>query len=157
MASSDTFSFFCELKRFLGDVLPQDQSGSPPLSLDFLPSLPPLSLGLSSSEPLLAGLINSSFYTVFSFPRRGPISLVDPWQLSMSPALVDEVRQRLEQVGTQVKEAIKEMEVGVRATKRLERLKELSALPTREHATGDVHNKPIPVCTKHLYYVSPVR
>ncbi|KAG7235678.1 hypothetical protein INR49_002308 [Caranx melampygus] len=136
VASSETFSFLCELKHFLGDVLPHNQPRSPPLPLDSLSSLPPLSLDLSSSESLLAGLINSSFTTVFSFPRWGSISQVHPGQLAMSPALVEEVRQRLEQIGTQVNKVIREKEVGVKATERLERLKELSALPTKEQATG---------------------
>lgn len=145
MASSETFSFLCELKRFLGDVMPHNQPRSPPLPLDSLSSLPPLSLGLSSSESLLAGLINSSFATVFSFPRRGSSSRVHPGQLAMSPALVEEVRQRLEQIGTQVQEVMREKEVGDRAAERLERLRELSALPTKEQATGDEHNKSL-VC-----------
>uniref|UniRef100_A0A3B4TNX3 Anti-Mullerian hormone n=2 Tax=Seriola dumerili TaxID=41447 RepID=A0A3B4TNX3_SERDU len=136
LASSQTFSFLCELKRFLGDVLPQHHPESPPFQLESLPSMPPLSLGLSSSETLLAGLINSSFLTVFSFARWGSISQVHPGQLAMSPALVEEVRQRLGQIGMQIMEVIREKEVGHRATERLERLQEFSALPTMEQAAG---------------------
>uniref|UniRef100_A0A3B4Y6W3 Anti-Mullerian hormone n=1 Tax=Seriola lalandi dorsalis TaxID=1841481 RepID=A0A3B4Y6W3_SERLL len=136
LASSQTFSFLCELKRFLGEVLPQHHPESPPFQLESLPSMPPLSLGLSSSETLLAGLINSSFLTVFSFARWGSISQVHPGQLAMSPALVEEVRQRLGQIGMQIMEVIREKEVGHRATERLERLQEFSALPTMEQAAG---------------------
>ncbi|XP_071343662.1 muellerian-inhibiting factor isoform X2 [Trachinotus anak] len=136
-ASSQTFSFLCELKRFLGDVLPNDHPESPPLQLDSFPSMPPLSLGLSSSETLLAGLINSSSPTVFCFPRWGSISQGHPGQLAMSSALVEEVRQRLEQIGMQIMELIREKEVGHRATERLERLKDFSTLPTKELAAGE--------------------
>ncbi|XP_039983982.1 muellerian-inhibiting factor isoform X2 [Xiphias gladius] len=148
-ASSHTFSFLCELKRFLGDVLPGTASRtsgvpeSPPLKLDSLQSMPPLSLGLSSSETLLAGLINSSSPIVFSFNRMGSMFQAHHGQLALSPALLEELRQRLEQIVKQIMEVIREGEVGHRATERLVRLKELSVLPKREPAAGDVYKKPV--------------
>ncbi|XP_044055344.1 muellerian-inhibiting factor [Siniperca chuatsi] len=136
-ASSQTSSFLCELKRFLGDVLPQDQLESPPLQLDSLQSLPPLTLGLSSSETLLAGLINSSAPTIFSFASWGSMFQIHHGELALSPALLEEIRQRLEQTVMQIMEVIREEEVGHRATERLGRLKELSVFPTKEPAAGE--------------------
>ncbi|XP_070764387.1 LOW QUALITY PROTEIN: muellerian-inhibiting factor [Enoplosus armatus] len=124
LASSQTSSFLCELKRFLGDILPQDQPESPPLQLDSLQSLPPLTLGLTSSETLLAGLINSSAPTIFSFTSWGSMFQVHRGELALSPALLEELRQRLEQTVMQITEVIRE-EVGQGATERLGRLKEL--------------------------------
>ncbi|XP_033936532.1 LOW QUALITY PROTEIN: muellerian-inhibiting factor [Pseudochaenichthys georgianus] len=127
-ASSQT-PFLCELKRFLGDVPPQDTPESPVLqldSLDSLDSLPPLPLDLSSSDTLLAELINSPSPTIVSFTSRGPMFQVHLGELAMSPALLQEVKQRLQQTVTQVTEVIEtEGEVGCRATKRLRRLTEL--------------------------------
>ncbi|XP_040895825.1 muellerian-inhibiting factor [Toxotes jaculatrix] len=135
-ASSQTVSFLCELKRFLGDILPQDHPESPPLRLDSLQSMPPLSLGLSSSETLLAGLINSSSPTVFSFTRWGSMFQVHHGQLALSAALLEELRQRLEQIVMQIMEVIREEKVGHRATERLGRLRELT-LPKKEPAAGE--------------------
>ncbi|XP_029286066.1 LOW QUALITY PROTEIN: muellerian-inhibiting factor [Cottoperca gobio] len=125
-ASSQT-SFLCELKRFLCDVQPQDPPESPPLQLDSLQSMPPLTLGLSSSDTLLAGLINSSSPTIFSFTGQGSVLQVYRGELALSPALLEEMKQRLEQTGIQVMEVLRdeEEEVGHRATQRLGRLKEL--------------------------------
>lgn len=136
-ASSQTFSFLCEMKRLLGDLLPQDQPESPPLQLDSLQSLPPLTIGLSSSETLLAGLINSSAPTVFSFTCWHSTFEVHHGELSLSPALLLELRQRLQQTVTQIQDIIREEDVGHRATERLGRLKELSRFPKQEPAAGD--------------------
>ncbi|KAL3047641.1 hypothetical protein OYC64_021763 [Pagothenia borchgrevinki] len=94
-------------------------------------------LDLSSSDTLLAELINSSSLTIFSFTSRGSIFQVYLGELAMSPALLQEVKQRLQQTVTQVTEVIEtEGEVGCRATKRLRRLTELSAFPEKEPAAG---------------------
>nr|QXV87596.1 anti-Mullerian hormone [Sebastes pachycephalus] len=135
-ASSQT-SFLCELKRFLGDVLPQDRPESPRLQLDSLQSLPPLTLGLSSSDTLLAGLMNSSSPTIFSFSNRGSMFQVHRGELALSPTLLEELKQRMEQTWMQVMEVIQEEEVGHRATERLGRLKELSAFPRTGPAAGE--------------------
>lgn len=142
-ASSQTSSFLCELKRFLGDVLPQNQPESPLLQLNSLQSLPPLTLGLSSSETLLAGLMNSSAPTIFSFASWGSVFQVHHRELALSPTLLEELRQRLEQTVMQVMGVIREEEVGHRATQRLGRLKELSAFPKKEPAAGDVYKKTV--------------
>ncbi|XP_058493404.1 muellerian-inhibiting factor [Solea solea] len=136
-ASSQTFTFLCELKRFLVDVLPQDKPLSPQLMLGSLQSLPPLSLGLSSSETLLAELINSSSPTIFSFRKLGSTPQLPHGQLALSPALLEEIGQRLDQSGLQVMELIREEEVGPRATARLGRLKELGALEKKEPTAGE--------------------
>ncbi|XP_059197987.1 LOW QUALITY PROTEIN: muellerian-inhibiting factor [Centropristis striata] len=125
LASPQT-SFLCELQRFLGGVLSQDHPESPPLQLESLQSLPPLTLGLSSSDTLLAGLMNSSSPTIFSFTRWGSIHQVHHAALALSPALLEELKQRLETTVVQIMEVIREEEVGHRATERLGRLKQLS-------------------------------
>uniref|UniRef100_A0A4W6FR83 Anti-Mullerian hormone n=1 Tax=Lates calcarifer TaxID=8187 RepID=A0A4W6FR83_LATCA len=139
LASSQTFSFLCELRRFLGDVLPKEHPKSPPLQLDSLKSMPPLSLGLSSSETLLAGLINSSSPTVFSFTRLSSMFPVHHGQLALPHELLEELRQRLEQIVMQIMGVIREEEVGHRAARRLERLRELSLmfLFSLLHVTGE--------------------
>nr|AKI32582.1 anti-mullerian hormone [Lates calcarifer] len=137
LASSQTFSFLCELRRFLGDVLPKEHPKSPPLQLDSLKSMPPLSLGLSSSETLLAGLINSSSPTVFSFTRLSSTFPVHHGQLALPHELLEELRQRLEQIVMQIMGVIREEEVGHRAARRLERLRELSVLPKKGPAAGE--------------------
>ncbi|XP_008305297.1 muellerian-inhibiting factor [Cynoglossus semilaevis] len=136
-ASSQTFSFLCELKRFLCEVLPQDQPHSPHIQLNSLLSSPPLSLGPSSSEAFLVGLMNSSSPTVFSFTGWSSAFSEHHGQLALSPALLEEVRRRLEHIGMQVVELIKEEAVGERSTERMERLKQLSELPTKEPAPGE--------------------
>uniref|UniRef100_UPI0037E9AE8E muellerian-inhibiting factor n=1 Tax=Semicossyphus pulcher TaxID=241346 RepID=UPI0037E9AE8E len=137
MTPSHTSSFLCELRRFLGDVLPQDHTASPPLQLDSLQSLPPLTLGLSSSETLLSGLMNSSALTIFSFSSWGSNFHVQHGELAMSPALLEELRQRLEQNVMQIMAVIREEDEGRRATQRLGRLREHSAFPKKELATGE--------------------
>ncbi|XP_040039240.2 muellerian-inhibiting factor isoform X1 [Gasterosteus aculeatus] len=134
-ASSQT-SFLCELKRFLGDVLPQDLRESSPLQLDSLKSLPPLTLGPSSSDTLLAGLINSSSITVFSFRSRASGFQVHSGELAFSPELLEELRRRLEAEVVKITAVMREEQVGRGATERLGRLRELSALPMMEPAPG---------------------
>ncbi|XP_028258739.1 muellerian-inhibiting factor [Parambassis ranga] len=129
--------FLCELKRFLGAVLHQEHPESTLLKLDSLQSLPPLTLGLSSSETLLAAVVNSSAPTVFSFSGWGSMVPVHQGELSMSPSLLEELRQRLEQSVTQVVEIIRGERVADRAMQGLERLKELSAFQKNEPAAGD--------------------
>ncbi|XP_073331967.1 muellerian-inhibiting factor [Pagrus major] len=135
--SSQTSSFLCELRRFLGDVTPQNHPESPPLQLTSLQSMPPLTLGVSSSETLLAGLINSSALTIFSFSTCCSTFQVHRRQLALSAALAEELGQRLEQTAMQIMEVIREEDVGYRATERLGRLRELSAFPKEEPTTGE--------------------
>uniref|UniRef100_A0A665WI74 Anti-Mullerian hormone n=1 Tax=Echeneis naucrates TaxID=173247 RepID=A0A665WI74_ECHNA len=136
-ATSMTFSFLCELKRFLGDVLPHDNPESPPLQLDSLPSMPPLSLDIFSSDTLLAALINSSSPTIFRFPRWGSVSQWHPGQLAMSPTLVEEVGQRLEQIELELMDVFRLREDGHRTKKRLERLQALGAFPITQPAAAE--------------------
>ncbi|XP_026200553.1 muellerian-inhibiting factor-like isoform X1 [Anabas testudineus] len=135
-APSQTVSFICGLKRLLGELLPQDHPNSPPLQLDSLQSLPPLTIGLSSSETLLAGLINSSAPTVFSFTHWRATLQMNHGELSLSPALVEELRRRLQQTMIQIQDIIREEDVGHRASEMLGRLNELSAFPEKEPAAG---------------------
>uniref|UniRef100_A0A8C7XSE0 Anti-Mullerian hormone n=1 Tax=Oryzias sinensis TaxID=183150 RepID=A0A8C7XSE0_9TELE len=120
-------SFVCELRRFLEGVLPQDQAKQPLLQLDSLQSLPPLPLGLSSSETLLAALINSSAPTIFYFNNWGSKSQGLRGQLILSPALLVELRLRLEQSEMLILDLAEQETVSPRTTARLERLKDLSA------------------------------
>ncbi|KAM7011907.1 muellerian-inhibiting factor [Tautogolabrus adspersus] len=136
MTPSHTSSFLCELKRFLGDVLPPVHPGSPQLQLDSLQSLPPLTLGLSSSETLLAGLINSSALTIFSFSSWSSRFPVHHGELSLSPALLEELKERLEQTVEKIMAVIREEDLGHKATERLGRLKKHSVLLKKEPETG---------------------
>lgn len=138
VSGSQTSSFLCELKRFLGDVMSQDHPESPTLQLTSLQSLPPLTLGLSSSEALLAELINSSALTIFSFASCCSMFQVHRGELTLSPALLDELRQSLTQTVTQVMEVIREEDMGHGVTERLGRLIERSAFLKKDPATGDV-------------------
>lgn len=102
---------------------------------------------------MLAGLINSSAPTVFSFTSLGPGFQVHHGELALSPALLEEVRQRLEQTVVQIMEVIRGEEMGHRSTVRLGRLKELSAFPEKEPAAGDVYKKAVApnlFCQTHL-------
>uniref|UniRef100_A0A672IVR6 TGF-beta family profile domain-containing protein n=1 Tax=Salarias fasciatus TaxID=181472 RepID=A0A672IVR6_SALFA len=130
-------SFLCELKRFLGVILPQESSQSPLVQLDSLRSLPPLMLGLSSSETLLAGMINSSAPTVFSFNSWGSTFPVHQEQLALSPPLLEELRQRLEEIVPEIMEMIKEEKLTDKATERLRRLQRLSVWKETELAAGE--------------------
>uniref|UniRef100_A0A8C2ZLL1 TGF-beta family profile domain-containing protein n=1 Tax=Cyclopterus lumpus TaxID=8103 RepID=A0A8C2ZLL1_CYCLU len=136
LISSHT-SFLCELKRFMGDVLRQDPRESSSLLQDSLHSLPPLTLGLSSSDALLAGLINSSSITIFSFSSWSSVFQLHRGELALSPALLEELKQRLEQTVGKIMKVIREEKVGQRANKSLGRLKDLSAFPLKEPAAGD--------------------
>uniref|UniRef100_A0A8C7XQC1 Anti-Mullerian hormone n=1 Tax=Oryzias sinensis TaxID=183150 RepID=A0A8C7XQC1_9TELE len=127
-------SFVCELRRFLEGVLPQDQAKQPLLQLDSLQSLPPLPLGLSSSETLLAALINSSAPTIFYFNNWGSKSQGLRGQLILSPALLVELRLRLEQSEMLILDLAEQETVSPRTTARLERLKDLSASQQMEAA-----------------------
>lgn len=125
LAPSATFAFLCELQKFLSDVLPQTHLKAVPVQLDFLHALPPLSLGVSSSETLLVGLLNSSAPTLFSFPRQGSVLQGHHGELALQPALLEVLRLRLEEAVAQMRDE----EVGRRGMDRLKRLRELSALP----------------------------
>uniref|UniRef100_A0A3Q4MLJ2 Uncharacterized LOC102776677 n=1 Tax=Neolamprologus brichardi TaxID=32507 RepID=A0A3Q4MLJ2_NEOBR len=103
-------SFLCEMKRFLGAVLPQEHFASPPLPLDSLQSLPPLSLGLTSSQTLLAVMINSTAPTVFGFRSWGSVLPVCHGELALSAALLEELRQKLDQTLVQMTDIIREEE-----------------------------------------------
>lgn len=120
----------------LGDMLPQDHP-TPLLQLESLQSLPPLTIDLSSSETLLAGLINSTAPTVFSFTHWRSTFPVHRGEVSLSPALMEELKQRLQQTVTQIRDIIREEDIGHRATERLGRLEELSVFPKKEPAAGD--------------------
>lgn len=141
--------------------MPRGQPESPPLQLTSLQSMPPLTLGVSSSETLLAGLINSSALTIFSFSTCCSVSQVHRRELALSPALAEELRQRLEQTVMQITEVIREEDVGHRATERLGRLRELSAFPKEEPATGDVCQQcpeaTVPKLFSHMHPHSPVK
>lgn len=63
-------------------------------------------------------------------------------ELALSPALLEELRQRLAQTVAQIMEVIREEEMGHRAMERLGRLIELSAFLKKEPATGDVRRTP---------------
>ncbi|KAM6921609.1 muellerian-inhibiting factor [Xenentodon cancila] len=130
-------SFLCELRRFLDCVLPQELTQSPSVQLASLQSLPPLTLGLSSSETLLAGIINSSAPTIFSFNSWASKFPVRQEQLALSPALLDELGQRLEQSETRILELIREGKVADSGTERLRRLKELSGFQRNKPVAGE--------------------
>lgn len=136
--SSQTATFLCELRRFLGDFMQPDRRQSPPLRLTSLQSLPAVTIGPSSSEALLAALINSSTLTVFSFAGccSSPAQ-VHGGELSLSAALLEELRQRLAAAVVHSLEVMRQEEVGGRAAERLGRLLELSDALKREPATGD--------------------
>lgn len=127
---SRTYQFLCELQRFLSEVLPQTKTSSSrnghALPLVSLSSLPPLTLGESSSQSLLLGLLNSSTPTLFSFPRRGIGLLGHRVALSLQPPLLAILQQGLDDALAQFRRE----GVGVgHLTDRLERLSDLSALP----------------------------
>nr|QEI10448.1 Y-chromosome-specific anti-Mullerian hormone-like protein b [Esox lucius] len=136
-APSGTYTFLCELQRFLSDVLPQLKQSKPlstPVPLFSLHSPPPLSLGVSSSETILAELLNSSAPTMFSLPTQCSEFQGYHGELSLQPALQEVLRQRLEEVVVRMRAE----EVGSAGMHRLRRLQELSFLPTegKEPPTG---------------------
>ncbi|XP_061602603.1 muellerian-inhibiting factor-like [Cololabis saira] len=130
-------SFLCALRRFLDCVLPQELTGSPSVHLDSLQSLPPLRLGLSSSETLLVGLINSSTPTIFSFNNWASKFPARQEQLALSPTLLQELGQRLEQSEMQILELIRDGKVADSGTERLRKLKDLCGFQRNEPATGE--------------------
>ncbi|KAK6309119.1 hypothetical protein J4Q44_G00205820 [Coregonus suidteri] len=116
-----TYAFLCELQEFLSDVLPpqtQSQLRATPVPLYTLHSLPTLSLGVSSSETVPAGLLNSSALTLFSFPTLGSAPGAHR-ELALQPALLEVLRQRLEEVVVQMRMK----EVGRAGMDRLRRLR----------------------------------
>ncbi|XP_017159695.1 muellerian-inhibiting factor [Poecilia reticulata] len=133
-ASSQTtsLSFLCELRRFLDAGLPQQHAEPPLLRLDSLQALPPLALGLSTSETLLAEIINSSAPTIFSFSSWSSSFPVRPGQLALSPALLGELGQRLETNERQIRELIRQGMVPQTASEKLERLRQLSAFQKQD-------------------------
>ncbi|KAG7268101.1 hypothetical protein CRUP_031037, partial [Coryphaenoides rupestris] len=128
-ASSDTFSFLCELQNFLAGVSPQapveagsssssssstsTSSSSSSSSVPLLQSLPPLALGPASSETLLATLLKSSSPTVFSFPAaRSALRLGGHGrELALPPHLVEELGRKLGQAVAQVTRLMVEVEL----------------------------------------------
>ncbi|KAK7126893.1 hypothetical protein R3I94_018163 [Phoxinus phoxinus] len=126
---SRTFLFLCELQKFLSDVLhqkggptPQDDANA--FFLDTLHSLPPLSLGVSSTESLLSGLVNSSMPTVFVFPQRQQGLQTHRVEVTLDSPLLSVLRMRLDEAMAQVRQ----QEAGQRVIDRLQKLSELSAV-----------------------------
>uniref|UniRef100_A0A8C2DCA8 Anti-Mullerian hormone n=1 Tax=Cyprinus carpio TaxID=7962 RepID=A0A8C2DCA8_CYPCA len=142
---SRTYLFLCELQKFLSDVLPQkegptSQEGANIVSLDALHSLPPLSLGVSSTESLLSGLVNSSTPTVFVFPERQQGLQTHRVEVTLDSPLLSVLRMRLDEAMAQVKQ----QEVGQKVTDRLQKLSELSALSPEgedEEAVAKEHKR----------------
>ncbi|XP_035268150.1 muellerian-inhibiting factor [Anguilla anguilla] len=131
LAPSRTFHFLCVLQKFLSEALSPEKAESVPaqaasVSLDSLQSLPPLTLGASSSESLLLGLLNSSAPTLFSFPRRAGELLEHRVELDLQPPLVAVLRLRLEEAAAR---AAREATGGCGLGDRLQRLRELGSLP----------------------------
>ncbi|KAK7889665.1 hypothetical protein WMY93_025225 [Mugilogobius chulae] len=126
-------SFLCELRHFLVQSSPHDYS-APFLNLELLQSLPSEPIGLSSSESLLADLINSSAPMILSF-TQGSMLHAHHEELALSPALLEELRQRLEQTLDDVVDVMKAKEDD-RAQGRLERLKQLSGFPFTNRVEG---------------------
>ncbi|XP_035992057.1 muellerian-inhibiting factor isoform X2 [Fundulus heteroclitus] len=127
-------SFLCELRRFLDAVLPQHRSDTPLVRHDSLQSLPRLALDPSTSETLLAGIINSSASTVFSFHSWSSSIPARPGQLALSPALLEEVGQRLEKNEQQIRELIRQETVTQSVSEKLGRLRELSGFQRQDPA-----------------------
>lgn len=135
---SRTFHFLCELQKFLNEASPQ---GNPLLAQDdsvspgALHSLPPLTLGASSSESLLLELVNSSGPTVFHFPRQSLGLRTHQVELALQPALLSVLKSKLDEALAQVRME----EVGRGAIDKLQILSVLSALPEdgEQLGTGD--------------------
>ncbi|XP_073701026.1 muellerian-inhibiting factor [Garra rufa] len=126
---SRTYLFLCELQKFLSDMVPQKegltpQEGVNTVSLDVLDSLPPLSLGVSSTESLLLGLVNSSTPTIFVFPERQQGLQTHRVEVTLDSSLLSVLRMRLDEAMAQVKQ----QEVGQKAIDRLEKLSQLSGI-----------------------------
>ncbi|XP_066503954.1 muellerian-inhibiting factor [Hoplias malabaricus] len=135
--SNRTFLFLCELQKFLNDV-PQKDTGheseeQAAVSASLLHSLPPLSLGVFSSESLLLELIGSSGPTVFSFPRDSMKLQSHRVELNLSPQLLNSLRGRLNEALAQFHSEVAERSV----TEKLKILTALASLPDHEApATG---------------------
>ncbi|XP_076880676.1 muellerian-inhibiting factor [Brachyhypopomus gauderio] len=128
--SSGTVHFLSELRKFLNEVLTErtpswQQDGSTPVSRPTLHSLPPLTLGVSTSESLLLELVNSSAPTMFSFPQQGVGLWAHRVELDLGPSLLSLLRQRLDETLDRVR--TEKAEHG--EMDRLEVLAKLSALP----------------------------
>ncbi|KAG7327770.1 hypothetical protein KOW79_009376 [Hemibagrus wyckioides] len=123
--SNGTFLFLCELQKFLNEVSPQ---GNPLLqdevSPNVLHSLPPLTLGVSSSESLLHELVNSSGPTVFFFPQSVRLR-THRVELALKPSLLLVLKLKLDEALAQVRME----EFGRGAMDTLQVLSVLSALP----------------------------
>ncbi|KAL7866661.1 hypothetical protein AOLI_G00144750 [Acnodon oligacanthus] len=131
--SNRTFFFLCELQKFLNEVPLQRDPASPaqeeaPVSQSVLHSLPPLTLGVSSSESLLLELINSSGPTVFSFPRHSLGLQSHRVELDLNPELLSVLRLRLDESLAQVRRE----EAGRSVMDKLQILTALTALPDGE-------------------------
>ncbi|KAI5620723.1 muellerian-inhibiting factor isoform X1, partial [Silurus asotus] len=130
LSFSRTFLFLCELQKFLNEVSPQ---GNPllaqhevrTLSPGVLHSLPPLTLGVSSSESLLLELVNSTNPTVFYFPRQTSGLTAHRVELDLKPSLLSVLKFKLDQALAQVRTE----DVGRDAMDTLRILSVLSALP----------------------------
>lgn len=142
--ASQTSSFLCELKQFLAGVTPRSHPEPPLLRLSSLQSLPPLTLGRSTSEATLAALIHSPSLTVLSFGGCCSSSQVHRGELALPPPLSEQLRQKLGQTVTHIMEVLRE-EVGDEAIRRLRRLVELSAFLREDLATGDTRRAHVQV------------
>lgn len=135
--SNETFLFLCELQKFLNAVSPpgnpllaQDEVRSEALSLGVLHSLPPLTLGVSSSESLLLELVNSSGPTVFYFPQSVRLG-THRVELALKPSLVSVLQSKLDKALARVRTE----ELGHSVFDKLQILSVLSTLP-EEPETG---------------------
>ncbi|XP_056614858.1 muellerian-inhibiting factor [Triplophysa dalaica] len=142
---SKTFLFLCELQKFLKDVLPQknapeSQEEESTSSLYALNSLPSLTLGKSSPQFLLSGLVNSSTQTLFVFPPHQQRLQTHRVELNLESPLLFVLRLRLDEAIAQVKKE----EAAHKVIYRLQRLIEMSALPpegTNEEAVTIEHKE----------------
>ncbi|XP_060796683.1 muellerian-inhibiting factor [Neoarius graeffei] len=140
--SNGTFLFLCELRKFLNEVSPQ---GNPFLAQDevrtispsVLHSLPPLTLGASSSESLLLELVNSSGPTVFYFPRQNLGLRTHRVELALKPSLLSVLKLKLDEALAQVRME----DVGRGAIDKLQVLSILSALPEDEELETGLENQ----------------
>ncbi|XP_048833296.1 muellerian-inhibiting factor [Brienomyrus brachyistius] len=136
---SETFLFLCELQAFLGEalshtLLPPAPAHTAPVSLNTLHSLPSMTLGSSSSEPLLLGLLTSTTPTLFSFPPQTSELRGHRVELALQPHLLTVLKERLVQAAAQIRSD----EVrGPNVAKQLQRLQKLSQLPGEEKELPD--------------------
>ncbi|XP_051977253.1 muellerian-inhibiting factor-like [Xyrauchen texanus] len=126
---SKTFLFLCELQKLFNDILPEKEPSTPQeeastVYLDELHSLPPLTLGVSSTESLLSRLVNSSTPTAFVFPQMQQSLQTHRVELTLESPLLSVLRLRLDDAIAQMKN-----EAEQKVIDRLQKLSELSALP----------------------------